>query len=67
MKDRYVPIYDSGDWILDTKTGEYLHLEEACTRLNEVTEDCTKMAQAYNDFIQMINDATQLMNRRTLK
>ena len=59
MKDRYVPIYDSGDWILDTKTGEYLHLEEACTLLNEVTQDCTKMAKAYKDFLQMIKEATR--------
>lgn len=59
MIERYVPIYDEGDWILDTKTDEYLHLEEACDRLNEVTEDCTKFARAYDDFMKMVIDAEQ--------
>lgn len=56
-EDRYIMIYDSGDWIFDTKTDEYLHLEEACDRLNKVTEDCIKLAQASRDFIDMIIEA----------
>ena len=35
---RFELIYDSGDWILDNETGEYMGLDEACTKLNDFEE-----------------------------
>ena len=56
-EERYTIIYDAGDWILDTKTDEYIELEEACNKLNDYDEHMRMVAECYQDFCRMLDEA----------
>jgi hypothetical protein len=56
-EDRYVVIYDEGDWILDQETGEYIDIEQACNKLNDYEENMGAIGSFVVDFNNMLNKA----------
>lgn len=42
-EERYLVIYDEGDWILDTQEDAYLDLEVVCTLLNDYEDERNKV------------------------
>ena len=58
-EERYVMIEDAGDWIVDTETGEYLHLEEACSKLNDYEESMATVGGFIQTFDRLLDEANK--------
>ena len=56
-EDRYITIFDEGDWILDQETGEYLDIEQACNKLNDYEDSMGTIGSFVVDFTNMLNKA----------
>lgn len=58
-EDRYVVIYDEGDWILDRETDEYLSIEDACNKLNEYEDSMGEVGSFLRDFDRLLDEANK--------
>ena len=58
-KMRFELIYDAGDWILDNETGEYMGLEEACQKLNELEESMGVVGDFFSDIAQRLEETEE--------
>ena len=56
-EDRYVIVYDSGDWVYDNETGDYMHLEECCDRLNDYEESMATVGGFIQTFDRLLDEA----------
>ena len=54
-EDRYLVIYDEGDWILDNETGEYMDIEQVCNKLNDYEDSMGAIGSFLVDFNNMLN------------
>ena len=54
---RFELIYESGDWILDNETGEYMGLDEACTKLNDFEESMGVVGGFIRTFDRLLDEA----------
>lgn len=59
MTDRYTPIYDEDDFILDNKTGEYLTLEDACNILNDREDEKKTIADFFGYITKKLEEAEE--------
>ena len=56
-EDRYITIFDEGDWILDQETGEYLDIEQACNKLNDYEDSMGAVGSFVVDFHEKLQEA----------
>lgn len=55
---RYELLYeDAGDFILDNETGEYLSIEDACSKLNDYEDNMGVVADFMGDIAKKITEA----------
>lgn len=58
-EDRYLVIYDEGDWILDQETGEYMDIEQACNKLNDYEDSMGEVGSFLRDFDRLLDEANK--------
>lgn len=56
-EDRYLVIYDEGDWILDQETGEYMDIEQVCNKLNDYEDSMGAIGSFFVDFHEKLQEA----------
>ena len=54
-EDKYLVIYDEGDWIFDQETGEYMDIEQVCNKLNDYEDSMGAIGSFVVDFNNMLN------------
>ena len=56
---RFETLYDEGDWIIDTETGEYLSIEDACGLLNDYYDESRINESFWKTFFKKLDEATE--------